>query len=358
MLQFKPTACIALALLAPIQAPCAAEFSDEDILPTVTSLDFLPDRIGIRIGENPSIRGIGGFVYVRKSASFLAVDGVEYAELVGESVRQPIGRPPNVTADGAPYVPALCNEYQGGIQSELTIAGKPLAVDLGDCVSVSEVEVVGDTAWIGTYEQGGHGDYGAAGLLAVSMPSGRIVERVDTGNLAVRGVRLDPVARSVWAITDDRMTVVQLDTRDVSRYYFYHDFDPQTGRPVVRVSDVEVASHPLAVFAQYLPPTQQQAFYIALQSIPELVARRFLLYEFFMCCDFHPKRNVPGELEFLLPYLVIAYEHNRDRYRDSLHASMPWRQVACWLGESKDARRLCAIEDWADLAGIESVGQY
>lgn len=340
---------LSLFLVAGVLLPrsvSAAEYSDEDILPHVTSLTFLDDKIGIRVTAG-SLRffKFPDFVYMRGTNSFLPVTAAEYARLIGDEEGKPLGRPPYVTTDGTTYVPQHCNSYNG-ITSEMVVAGQTLEVNLGNCVSVSEVEAVGDYIWIGTYLDGGHGDYGAAGLLVVSRSSGQIIKRIDTGKLAITGVRYDPITGFVWAITPDQITVVSQSLEIVSRYRFYHDFEPSSGAPVVKVSDREVKSHPMAVIATLLPQAHQQSCYRSVQTIPESLVREFSLYGFFMCCNFHrgDRSVLSGKFNVLVPFLHVGAEHN-------VVSDTRWRQLACLLVDDPEARRLCDSEDWGLISG-------
>ncbi len=300
---------LSLFLVAGVLLPrsvSAAEYRDEDILPHVTSLTFLDDKIGIRVTTGFfRFFKFPDFVYMRDTSSFLPMTAAQYARLIGDDKGKPLGRPPYVTTDGTPYVPQHCDSYHG-TDSEMVVADQPLAVNLGNCVSVSEVETVGDYIWIGTYNDGGHGDYGAEGLVVVSRSSGQIIRRIDTGKLAITGVRYDPITGFVWAITPDQITVVSQSLEIVSRYRFYHDFDPETGEPRVLLASGEKATNPFAVVAHTLglEKADQKSFYEAANSIPKEVRDNFSLYGYFMGHTGQP--FYPTEMNVLVPFMIKA----------------------------------------------------
>lgn len=267
-------------------------------------------------------------------------------------------RKPNISSDGTAYTPEHCDGWSGQTSSKLAVDGEHLDIDIGDCVSVSEAEVVDDIIWLGTYFEGGHGNWGSEGLLAVSIGSGKIVARIDTGEREVLRVRRDPYSDNVWAMTPDQIVVANQSLETVGRYSFYYDFNATSGMPEIRVANTPTASHPLAVFSFSIPDSLKPKFYNDVRSIPDDQARQFSLYDFFMCCSFlqaGDKSPLPTELEILVPYLMPAFEKSLPRYdkyphlRDSDTATRVWRQVACWLRQNEDAERLCETEDWRVL---------
>ena len=268
--------------------------------------------------------------------------------------------PPYLTSSGVAYSPHLCDMYDGVALSEtqMVISGKPFPLDFEFCINVSEIEIVDNQVWIGTYQAGGHGDYGGVGLVVASLESGNELGRIDTGRYPINQVRIDPVDEKIWAITRDRIVVVEKNMEVSTEYVFYYDFDKPTKIPVVHIADEPTVSHPLAVFARSLPADRHGEFFEAVQTIPDEVARSFSLYDAYMCCHFLRKEDVssePQEFEILIPFLVSGFEMALPKYAyngkpNSAYASRAWRQIACkhrsW---NEEAERLCVTEDWAVL---------
>lgn len=82
-----------LGVLLP-RSVLATEYRDEDILPRVTSLTFLEDKIGVRVTYSFfRFLKFPDFVYMRDTSSFLPTTAAEYARLIGDEEGKLIGRP-------------------------------------------------------------------------------------------------------------------------------------------------------------------------------------------------------------------------------------------------------------------------
>jgi len=76
------------------------------------------------------------------------------------------------------------------------------------------------------------------------------------------------------------------------------------------------------------PPDRHEEFYEAVQTIPENVARKFSLYDVYMCCNFlqeGEESSEPEEFEILIPFLLSGFEHSLPKWKygddPSLHYS-------------------------------------
>jgi hypothetical protein len=345
----------------------AAEYDDADMLPRVISLSFAGEQVGFEI----SVAGFSSyefplFVHNSSDNSIRSVSATEYASLFGEGpepLADHFGNEPDpyVTTDGTTYEPHHCSGYDDRVISEMVIADQRLVIDFEECIAVSEIELDGDIVWMGTYYAGGHGDSGGRGLLAISRKSGQIVARIDTGGYPISHVRYDSFSNNVWVITDDQVVVVDKNMEVVTRYFFYYEFDPRSGKPVVKIANTWIASHPMAVFAMHLPSDQYQRFYESVQSIPDEKAREYDLQDLYMCCYFAPPgkpSQKPREFEILVPFLLPAFQHTLESWSFPLklktkQATRMWRQVACKHRSNDHAARLCDIEDWGELIKLE-----
>ena len=350
-----------LVLGLPVATTQAAEFFDADILPQVTSIYFAEDEIGFQIGHE----GYDGFEYpafvvarstdIYESVHPSAIAGRPAKSLSINPYRFPDGA--KETSNGTRYAPETTGPDYLPSVAGLSVDGRVYPLSLDDDVGITEVEIAHDKIWVGTYYSGDHGAWGAHGVIVVSQQSGEEVGRVDTGLYPVSGVRLDPHSGDIWAFTRDQVLVIDRKLEVKKKYIFYYDFDPQTERPVARISQSERKSHPLAVFALHLPASYHAAFYKAVSSIPDNVARTFSLYELYMCCDFSTHTDdstKPKEFEILIPFLLPAFEKDLPRWEyngqsRSQYASRMWRQIACRHKSNATARQLCDTEDWGEL---------
>ena len=212
------------------------------------------------------------------------------------------------------------------------------------CTYFYDLEKTGNYLWIGTYRPGGHGDYGDRGLLVVDLTSGEQIAKIDTGKLAIRSLMFNPYFKEVWAVTDDLVTVVPVDTLKARHYQFYHALDFPDKRPEVRLELGMHRSNPLAVIAEHLPKESWPAFIQSAHSIPLEIAYQFDLYDLYMCCSFPSdlKHVLPSEFNFLVRYLPLGAKTTAKVFQGKPGV---WRQVACML-DDPDAKRLCRKELW------------
>lgn len=345
----------------------SSEYDDAQILPLVESITFGPEQIGIQLARYDYGRQtLPPFVLNRADNTIASVSEDEFASIFGDTISTlPFPyrerETPYLTSDGTPYTRHLCDLYAKVVTSTMMIGGEPFDINFGECVNVSEIEITGDVAWIGAYYPGSHGYSRAHGLIVASIDSAEVIETIDTGPYSAYHIRHDPVADHIWAMSGDRMVVLDLDRNVVARHFFHYDFHPVTGAPEIQITAMETESHPLAVFAMHLPSNQYRSFYESVQSIPDDIARSFSLYDFYMCCHFarpgDPSRR-PKEFEILVPFLQFAFEKDLPRWKRhgnaaSRRASKMWRQIACNHRDNDEAARLCDVEDWGVLIDAE-----
>lgn len=336
-----------------------AEHDDADILPKILSLQFSAHEIGVLLGGYQD-HGFDypPFVVDTMTHVMRSVTNDEFAKHFDPDHPVQKQRDEYLTSQGTRFQPHDCRSEPYAVLEQLKIGDRVVPVQFDECFAISEIEVVDNVVWVGSYYAGSHGDWGAQGLFAVDIDSGKILARIDTGERALLRVRLNPFTKNVWAMTPDQTVVVDQSLNVVRRFMFHWDFNADTGMPEVQIANEVVPSHPLAVFALALPFERRAEFFSDVQTIPDEIARTFDLYEFHMCCYFRTADDgarFVQDLNILVPYLRSAFELNMQRYEKlrygltTKQASRFWRQVACWFREDPEAERLCETEDWATL---------
>lgn len=341
----------------------AAFYDEATKMPTVESLTFGTNYVGIQIARYDFGRyPLPPLVHSRSNNKMDPVSKDRFFSIFGDNIelRPNPMRPQEITyetTNGTPYTPNICDAYDQVVTSKMTIGDEPFDIEFGECVSVSEVEIIGDLVWIATYYPGTHGFSKAAGLVVASTNSAEILATIDTGPYAAYLVRHDPVTDQIWVVSSDRIVILDQDGSVVAEHFLRYDFNGDSGTPEIQISETLRESHPMAVFATHLPPTHHKPFYEAVQTIPNDIARAFSLYDFYMCCSFRqpgqPSRR-PKEHEILVPFLLPAFRKDLERWKQhgrsgSKSASRMWRQVACNHRDNEEAALLCDTEDWAVL---------
>ncbi|MEL6870889.1 MAG: hypothetical protein AAFO81_13900 [Pseudomonadota bacterium] len=351
----------------------AGEYEDADILPKVTALTFGEDAVSIQFKAGRYHRKQPpSFELKRSSGELLPAPNLANKSLLNpESLETASSEYQSRsgalrTDDGKSYEPYRCtlaDDYRTKMETPMTIDGIPFPTHFEKCISVSQVQIVGDLVWMGTYHESSHGDWGGVGLIVARKDSGDIAARINTGKYPITRVAYDSTTTHIWAVTWDRIFVVNQQMNVVEKYFLYYDFDRKTGYPALMFARKVTRSHPLAVFALHLPETLYETFFHTVQKLPDGIARNFSLYEFYMCCTGLNNEGAlqhSKELEVLVPFLLPAFERSLERLvPDHRHLSKNasrtwsriWRQVACNYRQNPEAKRLCETEDWAELTG-------
>jgi len=332
---------LCIALLLTLVSVDAAEYSEAEDIPAVTSLVFTEGSVALTVvrdssGYHPADR-VTHFVADRGSYSFLEISEQEFHSLtqeehVRESTREYTGSGIDLS-----YTDDCRNKgyrYDSGDHDMtgrriLQLPSAAIVVEMLCRSSVPSAVSIDDSVWIGTYTQGDHGDYGSEGVLVVPK-NGDPAVRLDIGPDIVRKLVVDPWSSDVWVSTHSQLFRVASDTAVLARYSAYRDFDFDEQRPVVRVaaSQKRIENNPLAVLADWLGPSSHGALSEASKNGVELPGRE-PLYRYAMFGNYPSHRpSWPEEL-------ASALEHAQPTFG--------WRKFACLLpGDS--AKKLCTTE--------------
>jgi len=175
------------------------------------------------------------------------------------------------TSSGVEYQSdeAYCAEG-AGILHALRKDGQIVPDPVDPCLSISALEIVGDRLWLGTRSDAEYGEYAGEGVYVVTLDEGQLVGKLDrsagiSGNL-VRAIRLDPSDGSIWVARERGISQVTPDLKLIDSWYFYEAFDPESGQPVVRLSEAPKESDTLAVFARTLEIEHMAEFHAAVTT--------------------------------------------------------------------------------------------
>ncbi len=191
---------LCIALLFTAVSVDAAEYSEADDIPAVTSLMFTESSIALTVvrhssGYRPADRTTY-FVADRGSYSFQEISEQEFHSLtmeehVRESTREytELGIDLSSTEDcknkGYRYD---SGDHDMTGRMILQLPSTAIEFEMLCRSSVSSAVSIDDSVWIGTYTSGGHGDYGAEGVLVVPK-NGDSVVRLNIGRDIVKNLR-------------------------------------------------------------------------------------------------------------------------------------------------------------------------
>jgi len=344
---FQSTLCIALLLTA-IRGD-AAEYSEDDDIPSVASLVFTESSIALIVvrdssGYRPADRTTY-FVADRRSYSFQEISEQKFHSLtleehVHESTREitELGIDLSSTDD--------CKKkgyrYDSGDHDMtgrriLQLPSTAIDVEMLCRSGVSSAVSIDDSVWIGTYTSGGHGNYGSEGVLVVSK-NGDPVVHLDIGRDIVKKLAVDPWSSNIWVVAHSQLFRVANDTAVLARYSAYRDFDFDEQRPVVRVTDSgkRIKNNPLAVLADWLGPASHRTLSEASKTGVELPGAE-PLYRYAMFGNYISHQpQWPEELVGTL---------------DHAQPTFGWRKFACLLPGDK-AKKLCTTDlgEWPRIS--------
>lgn len=339
---------LCIALLFTAVSVDAAEYSDADDIPAVTSLMFTESSIALTVvrdssGYRPADRTTH-YVADRGSYSFQEISEQEFHSLtMEEHVRESTHDNADLDIDLS-STDDCKNEgyrYDSGDRDRtgrriLQLPSTAIDVEMLCRSSVSSAVSIDDSVWIGTYTSGGHGDYGSEGVLVVPQNGDPIV-RLDIGRDIVEKLAVDPWSSNVWVATHSQLFRVANDTAVLARYSLYRDFYEQ--RPVVRVTDsrTRIENNPLAVLADWLGPTSHRTLSEASKNGVRLPGTE-PLYRYAMFGNYLTHQpQWPAEL-------ASALEHAQPTFG--------WRKFACLL-PGDNAKELCTTDlgEWPKVTG-------
>lgn len=318
----------------------SAEYSDGDIIPEVTSILFTRDSVALTvqlyvyvIGETDLIRY---FKADRGSLEFRQIDREQFDNLLGEDHFQDYASLYEELqfAVTEPEVDACRNHAdpevacRASTTKQMEIEGRTYNVEMLTTSSISDGKVIDGELWLATYEQGGHGEYSAEGVLIVSSHD-TVPQRIDVGYGVAKGIAVDPWSTNIWIVTGWQLALVSEGKRVTRRYWPFHDMSKTLNRPGVFVqsSNEPIISNPLAIFAYSLGERSYEAFATAAKEGIDLYDPN-PLYNFFMFGSFTHRPQLPEQLIPVLDFAEPTYS---------------WRKFACMLPGGR-AKQLCELE--------------
>jgi len=233
--------------------------------------------------------------------------------------------------------PNVCSAYSLPPE-RLEFIGFSVPIKLDCNTRIADAIRIGDEVWVLTYEEGGHGSYGAEGVIVLDS-DGVEKSRVDTGSFAPIAVIGDQNSGVVWVVTEDRVLLISSDYKILNTFWPLHEFNASTERPEVAIvsSQEKVLTDPFAIFAYTLGDENYAQFY---NSIKDLERNRDqqMLYNYFMSGPSY-QPSLPEELNALIP---------------SAKPTEYWRKFLCMLQDPR-AEALCKLElsEWAYADSIQ-----
>lgn len=341
----KPFSC-SLILLFTYYLPVmviAAEYTERDILPIITSVTFNEEQIGLVSAKILPTRK-PHFMFNRQTRKISEISERNFEKLFPSGANQ---RLPTVSFTRAKNIIAsdgitnrgnddTCYYKPGGSPtSRFILDGREIKLPINGCATVEPIVSIGDKLWIGTHTLGGHGVIGSDGVMVVSRNGGEFIKKIDTGKWKVHLIQYDPKEEMVWVSAGNNLYLINKKLSIEAKYYFYTGFNELTALPEIIVSNEPNDSHPLAVVAQELSETRRKAFYNEVRGIPKSIYERFSLYYFFMCCDFVYSGDLPNELNVMIPFFIEAGKASPTE-SDARY----WRQAMCRFAD-KNAKTYC-----------------
>ncbi|MDA0681521.1 MAG: hypothetical protein O3A13_00385 [Proteobacteria bacterium] len=319
----------------------AAEYSEADDIPAVTSLVFTEGSIALTVVRDSSgylgANRTSYFLADRESYSFQEISEQKFHSLtLEEHVHESTRETTELGIDLSPTDD--CNNkgyrYDGGDHDItgrriLQLPSTAIDVEMLCRSGVSSAVSIDGSIWIGTYTPGDHGNYGSEGVLVVPK-NGDPVVHLDIARDIVNKLVVDPWSSNVWVVTHSQLFRVANDTAVLARYSAYREFDYDGQRPVVRVaaSQTCVENNPLAVLADWLGPSSYRTLSEASKNGVKLPGAEPLYHYAMFGNHMSYQPQWPEEL-------AGALEHPQPTFG--------WRKFACLLHGDK-AKNLCATE--------------
>ena len=255
-----------IVLLVTLSACLAygAEYSEADDIPQISSMTFTRDAVAITLQayySDGQYVDPPHFVANRTDHEFRQVSAEGLAKLTAQEHIQEETKPHkrrNYQVTHSNDCTDTGYRYDTGPQDlngrrTIQIESGVFEVRMLCRSSIATALLLDGELWIATYEQGGHGEYGAEGVL-VAPKNGASVSRLDVGPYAIEDIVADPWSPDVWIVTRSQLTRITLEKEIISRYWKYRDFDASSNRPAIFVtaSNSEIKNNPLAVLADWL----------------------------------------------------------------------------------------------------------
>jgi hypothetical protein len=302
----------------------AAEFDYKNILPYVQNIVFAKDAVGFVVRRKYATREPEKyFTLDRRSRSFEEVRPEQFRKTFPNAAppsryevnprRHEPAQPASLiflrASNGTEFetVAAYCGEGATGHRNKLFKDGALIPTHLDLCSNINALEIIGDRLWLGTYYWGEGFRGPAEGVVIQALDGSRLIKKLSLPG-AITVVRHDPYTDRAWVTTEFGVFEIGQDFEILSKGYYYHDFEPKTGKPLIRLSSTQKMSNAFAVVARELGlgKADQKAFYEAVETIPPNAAKSFSVYSFYMTYvkpAFYPEEvNLPrgGQCYFAL----------------------------------------------------------
>lgn len=313
----------------------AAEYSEADDIPAVTSMVFAENSIALTVARDRYRTTY--FVADREDYFFREISEQDFHAITRDEHFQSSSYE-NTDLDIALSPTDDCKNkgyrYDSGDHDMtgrriLQLPSSTIDIEMLCRSSISSTVTTDTSIWIGTYTAGGHGAYGSEGVLVVPK-NGDPVARLDIGHDIVIRLSVDPWSSNVWVVTHSQFFRVGNDTTVLGRYSAYRDFGLDEHRPVVRVADSEkrIENNALAVLADWLGPASHRTLSEASKAGVKLPGSE-PLYQYAMFGNYISHQPLwPEEL-------AGALEHAQPTFG--------WRKFACLL-PGDEAKNLCTTE--------------
>ena len=326
----------------------AAEFSNDDVAPTIDVFILTEDLIAIAV--DPGYRMPNWetyprfFVAERPAYEFERISEEEFSRVLSvERYERRFNTYP-VYPEGQPELPSwyevspsLCSEYDynSGASTTKTFGSGDLrvAVDISCQTRISRAISVEDEVWLGTYQSGEFGDYAAEGLLVLST-SGTVLDQIDVKG-PIKEIVKDPWGPDIFALSRYGLTAIEPNYRIAAVRWPVHQFDQFSMRPDVVFSSDWNGTDPLAVIAYSLGEDHYEEF-ARLTKSSTYSPHSELLYQYYMssrASNWAEPAYLPDELDPLL---------------DSAESTPQWGQFSCFL-RSDRAKTMC--DEWLGSRG-------
>lgn len=297
-LALSPTLCIAV------------EFSDGDVLPQATQLEFDRDKLYFHVYNHDAKLVAEWYSFDRKTHELKALT----AAPAGPELKVPPpamggNRPIEiVTSDGYGFISGMPDCEEGGsdtgtLQDEKTGVQIPLTGMFETCTGPGSIESFGGRLLVGAYAMG---DYANAAEPVVVLDA-KTHALLGSFKFAADVIRSDPYYPQVWLIGVDGLVLLDADLKLRQRWYFYQGFRPGDHRLALLASDTPRKTEALAVIGVALNLPDQDAWYKAVMALPQPAREGFSLYTFYMNGPGVIYGYQPKELNTLVPFFIQAF---------------------------------------------------
>lgn len=339
-LKYSAISLILLAIQAASPDCAAAEFSNDDVAPTIDTFVLTESLVAVAV--EPGYRLPRRETYPRYFAArrpayeFERISEEDFSRIRSlERYERRFGTFPVFPEDQAELPgwteisPRMCSKYDYESDAKTTrdfgSGSSRISLEISCRTFVSRAISVDDEVWIGTYRSGEFGDYSAEGILVLSR-TGDELRRIDVEG-PIKDVVQDPWGTDIWALSPYGLTAIKPNHEIFAVRWPVHQFDHTKERPDVAIPSKPATTDPLAVIAYTLGETHYAAF-SSLVANSTYVPHQELLYQYFMSArasEWAEPAYLPDELESLL---------------DVADSTPQWGRFSCFLRGDR-AKTMC-----------------